>query len=232
MLILIVVIVALVLILGPLCILEGPAATRRTYSHFGYFFCLGAGFIIVEIALMQKASLVFDTPGLSIAIVLGSIILFTGLGSLISRRTFARGFSLRQAALGVSIYAVVLYFFLGWYTHVMLSWPLLGRGLAVAALIAPGALLMGHLFPQGLSLAAKDNTKLVPWAWGINGAMSTIGAGVAPLAAMAWGYNALFLAGAVFYAATVILPTTRATRSEARPLSGLSAAVEGQATGF
>ncbi len=215
--VLIVIVAALVLVLAPLFILTGPAATKHRTSHFGYFFCLGAGFIIIEIALMQKTSILFDTPGLTIAIVLASIILFAGLGAMISRWTFARGFSLRQAALGVSIYAIALYFFLGWGTHAMLSWPLLGKGLAVAAIIAPGALLMGHMFPQGLMIAAKDDLKLVPWAWGINGAMSTIGAGVAPLAAMAWGYNGLFLAGAIFYGATLILPTTRVTYGATLP---------------
>ncbi|MDH3242696.1 MAG: hypothetical protein OEO83_18740, partial [Alphaproteobacteria bacterium] len=225
MFLIIIVVVALFLILGPLCILGGPAATPRTLSHFAYFFCLGAGFIIIEIALMQKFSLLFDTPGLAIALVLGSVILFTGLGSLISQRTFAKGFSLRQVALCVALYAVVLYFFLGAWTHGMLSWPLLGRGFAVAALIAPGALLMGHMFPQALAVAAKDDGKLVPWAWGINGAMSTIGAGAAPLAAMAWGYSALFLAGAAFYAVTMILPTTRntLTRSVLVPRLGTAA---------
>ena len=39
----------------------------------------------------------------------------------------------------------------------MLSWPLLARGFTVAALIAPGALLMGHMCPQALSIAAKDD---------------------------------------------------------------------------
>ena len=215
--VLIVIVVALVLILAPLFILTGPAATKHRTSHFGYFFCLGAGFIIIEIALMQKTSILFDTPGLTIAIVLASIILFAGLGSLISRWTFAKGFALRQAAFGISIYAIALYLFLEWCTQAMLSWPLLGKGLAVAAIIAPGALLMGHMFPQGLKTAAKDDLKLVPWAWGINGAMSTIGAGVAPLAAMAWGYNGLFLAGAVFYGATLILPTTRVTYGATLP---------------
>ncbi len=223
MFLLIVVVFAFLLILGPLCVLGGPAATSRSISHLGYFFCLGVGFIVIEIGLMQKFNLVFGTPGLAISIVLGSVILFAGIGSLISRWSFAKGFSLHSAACCISIYAVALYLLLEWVTHAMLSWPLPGRVLSVAALIAPSALLMGHMFPQGLAVAARDDTKLVPWAWGINGAMSTIGAGVAPLAAMAWGYDALFLVGAAFYASTMVLPTTSGAHARRLPATGLAA---------
>lgn len=224
MFLLIVIIFTLIIILGPLCILGGPAVKSRTLSHVAYFLCLGAGFIVIEVTLMQKFSLLFDTPGLSIAIVLGSVILFTGLGSMISQRTLAKGYSLREIASGIALYGVVLYFFLGAWTHAMLSWSLLSKGFAVAAVIAPGALLMGHMFPQALSVAAKDDIKLVPWAWGINGAMSTIGAGATPLAAMAWGYSDLLLVGAAFYAITVILPTTRKTYSRAELVPRLDTA--------
>ncbi|HSG46887.1 MAG TPA: hypothetical protein VLA43_03630 [Longimicrobiales bacterium] len=205
--------VAVLLILGPLLLAGGPSMGRRTLSHLGYFACLGAGFIVVEIGLIQKAGLLFDTPSTTIAVVLASLILCTGIGSLMSDWSFRRGLTYRAAALGVCLYTLLLFFALEFVVQTVISWPLFLRGILVAGLIAPGAVLMGHLFPQGLVLAAKDERAIVPWAWGVNGATSTIGAGIAPLAAQVWGSSGLFLAGAALYGAILILPTTRGRSS-------------------
>ena len=221
----VVIAMAVLLIVAPLFLKRGPALNGRAFSHLGYFFCLGAGFIILEIGLIQKSSLLFDTPSITIAVVLASLILSSGLGSLMSNRNFHRGLMFRTTALAVCLYALTLYFTLDALTHAIIAWPLVLKGIVVAALIAPGGLLMGHLFPQGLVLAVADDSKLVPWAWGINGAMSTIGAGVAPLAAQVWGSSALFLGGAVLYGAILLLPTTRNVRGSHKRVMGTSPAM-------
>jgi hypothetical protein len=202
-----------ILILCPLFVSTGPAASRRTFFHLGYFFCLGAGFMLLEIVLMQKGSLLFGTPGLTIAIVLASIILFSGIGSLISNWSFQHGLTFRMAAAAVFGYALGLHLGLDTLFQAMVTWPLLGKGLGVAAMVAPGALLMGHLFPQGLAVAGREDAALVPWAWGINGAMSTVSAGVAPLLAQAWGFNVLILVAAGLYAVILLLPPYRRGRA-------------------
>jgi len=221
----IVIATAVLLIVGPLLLKRGPALNKRAFSHLGYFFCLGAGFIILEIALIQKASLLFDTPSITIAVVLASLILFSGFGSLMSNWSFHRGLRFRTMALAVCIYALVLYFTLDVLTHSIIAWPLIVKGIVVAGLIAPGGVLMGHLFPQGLVLAVAEDSKLVPWAWGINGAMSTIGAGLAPLAAQVWGSSALFLGAAALYGAILVLPTTRGVQAYLKPVTETSAAI-------
>ena len=91
----------------------------------------------------------------------------------------------------------------------MLGWPMIAKSLALMAIIAPGALLMGHLFPQGLAAARRDDPALVPWAWGINGATGTVAAGLTPLLAQAWGFDALILMGTGIYAAILLLPAYR-----------------------
>ena len=200
---------AATLILAPLGVRAGPRPTRRTLSHLGYFFCLGTGFMFLEIALMQKASLLFGNPGLTIAIVLASIILFSGIGSLASDWSFRHGVAIRSLAIGVFGYALALYFGLDGLLHGVLGWSLVLKGAFLAAIIAPLGLLMGHMFPRGLVTARRESATLIPWAWGINGAMSTVIAGLAPLLAQAWGFDVLILIGACAYAAVVPLPTAR-----------------------
>ena len=100
----------------------------------------------------------------------------------------------------------------------MLVWPLVAKGLGLAAITAPGAVLLGHLFPQGLALAGRDDAALIPWAWGINGAMSTVAAGLTPLLAQAWGFNTVLLIAGGLYAAILALPAYAQWRGS--PVSG------------
>lgn len=197
---------AIFIILGPLVIARGPARNRRSVYHLAYFFCLGAGFMVLEIAIMQRAGLLFGNPGLTIAIVLAAIILFTGLGSLASGRIFTRALSPAMLAALSALFPLALGFSLGPITDAMLTWPLPLKAVGLSALIAPGGFVLGHLFPRGLALAQRDDSALIPWAWGINGAMSTVTAGVAPLLAQAWGFQILFFLSAGFYALILLLP--------------------------
>jgi hypothetical protein len=211
----VVAIVAFFVILGPLAIRRGPPRTWRSVHHLSFFFCLGAGFMLLEIGVMQRASLLFGNPGLAIAIVLGALILFTGLGSLLSDRIFRSGLSFGTVAGIAAVYAVAAGLLIGLVIGWMLAWPLVAKILGLMAFIAPGGLVVGQLFPQGLALAQRDDTALVPWAWAINGALSTVTAGVAPILAQAWGFSVLFYASAALYAAILLLPPYRSFRGQA-----------------
>lgn len=217
---------AFAFILLPLAFRKGPRANGRSASHLMYFFCLGSGFMVLEIALMQKASLLFGSPGLTIAIVLASIILFSGFGSLVSGWTFDRGLSFRAVTIGIVLYVLALYVGLDPVLRAMLAWPLVAKGLGLAVIAAPGAVLLGHLFPQGLAHAGRDDAALIPWAWGINGAMSTVAAGLTPLLAQAWGFNAVFLIAGGLYAVILLLPAYARLRPSisAQPRDALAAA--------
>jgi len=211
-------VLATTLILVPLSFRSGPPRTRRTFSHLYYFFCLGAGFMFLEIALMQKASLLFGNPGLTIAIVLAMIVLFSGLGSLASHWTTRRGVSTRLLAIGIFLYSLTLYFGLDALMHHALGRSVVVKAGLIAILIAPLGFLMGHMFPLGLIAARRQSLTLVPWAWGINGATSTVVAGLAPLLAQAWGFDLLILIGALSYGAAVLVPTTWQRRIPSRIL--------------
>ena len=137
------------------------------------------------------------------------IVLFSGLGSLACNWTIRRGRSLRTIALGVVAYAVVLYYGLDGILHQVFGWSVLVKAVLLAVIIAPLGFLMGQMFPLGLLAARRESTTIIPWAWGINGAMSTVVAGLAPLLAQSWGFNVLILMGIISYAAVLLLPTTR-----------------------
>lgn len=54
-----------------------------------------------------------------------------------------------------------------------------------------------------------------PWAFGINGTLSVPGASAALLVAIAWGFRAVTVAGAVCYAVAALLMLNRSAWQEA-----------------
>ena len=70
---------------------------------------------------------------------------------------------------------------------------------AAFALIAPLATLMGMPFPRALARLNAVDPSLLPWAWGINGYASVIGAVLATLLGIHFGHTVVILAGVALY---------------------------------
>jgi hypothetical protein len=79
-------------------------------------------------------------------------------------------------------------------------------------LIAPAGVLMGMPLPAGIRLMTVSDSTLVPWAWGMNGALSVIGATLAVFIAMNWGFSVTLLTGAAIYLGAAVLLHTSADR--------------------
>jgi hypothetical protein len=172
----------------------------------GYFGLIGLGFMFVEMGLLSRLNVFLGHPTLALAVLLGGLILFTGLGSLASARVpidrpaVARRFPLLPAA------CIVL---AGVALDPTMS-ALSGAGTALRitvaiALVAVPALGMGLGFPLGLRLVerlrAPDQPPLGPWMWGINGACGVVASGLALTCSMAWGIATTLGVGACCYLA-------------------------------
>ena len=59
---------------------------------------------------------------------------------------------------------------------------------------------MGIPLPAGVRLLSATQPQLVAWAWGMNGALSVLGATLAVFIAMNWGFSVTLVCGAVLYA--------------------------------
>jgi hypothetical protein len=72
--------------------------------------------------------------------------------------------------------------------------------MAVAvAMLLPMGILLGVPMPTGIRLLAGRAAQMVPWAWGMNGAMSVLGATLAIFIAMNWGFRVTLLTASVTY---------------------------------
>lgn len=198
---------AFIIILGPLVLKSGPDFTAANMAHLGYFFSLGAGFILIEVALIRKFGLILGHPSYSIAIVLAALIFSTGLGALATRRLFA----LNSVTTRRVVLALVLYMLIGGTIYdrlvtEIIAFPIVVKATIIVCALFPLGFLMGQLFPQGLARVAKVDGRLVPWAWAINGTASTIAVGIADLISNPWGFSIVLYIGAAFYAAILFFP--------------------------
>lgn len=208
-------VLALIFIMGPLLVKSGPRLSRRNIIEMVYFLSLGSGFILVEIGLVRKLGLLLGHPSYSISIVLASLILSTGLGSLCSNALFQSGIlSARRAALLVVLYAIGSIVIYESSVKIVITLPLLAKCAISVLALFPLGFLMGQLFPQGLVRVGQDDNRLIPWAWAINSTSSTIFVGVAYLLSYPLGFNSLILLGAVFYAVIVFLPLASVSRRD------------------
>ena len=196
--------VSCVLILLPLAIARAvpdahPGGQGRVFhwASLGYFFMLGLAFLWIELPLMQRFILLLDYPIYSFGIVLFAILVFSGLGSILSGRL---GRIRNWAPLILAVLAVV--YGLGFLPpmDLVLGLPLAARVVVAVVSIAPIGLLMGIPFPAGIRAVEAIRPELVPWLWGVNGYASVMGSILAALIALEGGYSAVMLVAAVAYA--------------------------------
>jgi hypothetical protein len=172
-----------------------------------YFGMLGAGFMLIEVALLQRFVLLLGHPVYSLTVTLFSVLLGTGLGSLISRHIGADRLRTRVQLVIVGIVAIAVLGIVALppIIRAAISASHAARIALTVVLIAPAGVLMGVPLPAGIRLMTANHSILVPWAWGMNGALSVIGATLAVFIAMNWGFSATLLTGAAIYLAAAVL---------------------------
>jgi len=171
----------------------------RTLPHCGliltYFAALGMGFLGVELALMQQFILYLGQPAISFVIVVAVLLLFSGLGSMISQKIPL------QWALGLLILVIAGYPTLlrGLFAHTLQLSLSFRLALSLAAL-APLGLLLGIPFAGGIANLKNSSLRAIPWVWAVNGSMSVVGSLAATIVALSWGYRIVLWAAAGCYA--------------------------------
>ncbi len=208
------VVIAVVMIFGPLYWVGGGARASPTYMLMGYFAALGFGFILLEVGLMQRFVLMLGFPTYSLSVVLCTLLLATGAGSALSTRLAdqpARAVLASAAALALVVLLEV--FALPPLFAVVLDRPLAFRiAISVAALF-PVGMLLGMFFPLGIRVVDRLDHRLVPWAWAVNGCTTVVGTVLAAMLGMSIGFTAVMIAAAALYLGGALALRTVATAS-------------------
>lgn len=190
-------------VVGPL-ILSRRADGDLPSGWLGWLVCfgaLGAGFMLIEVSVLQRFVLLLGHPVYSLTVTLFSLLLGTGIGAALSRhlredrlrRSGAISF-LVIATLGMVVIAAVSPF-IGW--AIPFARPA-RIAIAIAALV-PIGILLGIPMPTALRVLSSRAPQMLAWAWGINGALSVVGATLAIFVAMNWGFRTTLLSASATY---------------------------------
>jgi hypothetical protein len=145
--------------------------------------------------------LLLGHPVYSLTVTLFSLLLGTGIGAAWSRRlreeTLARSAGIVLVAIALLSLVVIS------VVTPLITWAIsFSRDARIAIAVAtlvPIGVTLGIPMPAGLRLLSKRAPELVSWAWGINGALSVLGATVAIFIAMNWGFGTTLLAASAIY---------------------------------
>lgn len=172
-----------------------------------YFALLGAAYLLVEIPLIQRFGLLLGQPSLSLLVVIGALLLSSGLGSYASNRMAVRNLSRRIPVLALAGAAILLLSLAVYPAIIRAALPLdLSLRIAITALaIFPLGFMLGIPFPSGLRMAHEVDSRGIPAFWGANAIASVLGSALAMALAMSVGFSAALLLGAVFYAAVALI---------------------------
>ncbi len=192
---------------------------RRLPGKLLYFVALGLGYILVEIAFIQRFVLFLGHPTYALTVVIFLLMLSSGAGSLCSRRWLLRT-QLAWIPL-VLVIAVLLghVFFLPSRLAALIG---LGFGLRLVVsglVLIPLGFVMGMPFPTGLralanlprwrtpgaELDGETSDNAVEWAWAMNASASVLGSVLAMVVAIQFGLNATLACGAAAYLFALLL---------------------------
>jgi len=175
----------------------------RTHT---YFFAIGLGYMLVEMAAIHQAARFTRHPVVAFALVLCVMLAGSGLGSLASGRAWMSRRLTFTALLGLILLHVAV------WRAALHDGSFAWFGAAVLTLLVL-SFFMGVPFPRGMAALRDSGSGLVPWAWGINGFASVVSVLLAGLLALALGHRALYALAAVSYVTAGITDPTRKRRS-------------------
>jgi len=174
--------------------------TPGTGRIFLYFAALGLGFMLFEIALMQKLVIFLGHPTYALSVVLTSLLASAGLGSLWSGRIQqVRREHLMMMLVGVLVAVAINLMFVNFLIPHLLGLSLWLRVLVVIVILVPTGFVLGMPFPSGIRVVEQTCPHLIPWGWAINAFFSVFGSIFCIVLSMAIGFSNVFYVAAVVY---------------------------------
>jgi hypothetical protein len=183
---------------------KDPALRERAGSHLTFFAAIGFGFMLVEISQVQRLAIFLGHPVYGLSVVLFSLLLASGVGSLSTRNVSGQP---RRARLRMALLLATLIVFGALTPSAIRHDAAASTPIRIAisvAILAPLGFFMGMAFPIGMARALREKPALAPWLWAINGAASVCASVLAVVIALGAGISVAFWVGAACYALALV----------------------------
>ena len=190
-LIVVIIILVVLILIFPITLIpymkQGP---RLTLKHYLYFAVIGFAYMSVELILMQQFTLLVGPSVYSVAAILLTLLVASGIGShyspaIPSKMVFA------AIALLIALDIVLFQYFVFLFG----GFGQMSRILITILLVAPLGFFMGMPFPKGV----RHIGPLVDWGFAVNGAASVLGSTLTILVIISWGYAMGLVLGILLY---------------------------------
>jgi len=190
-------------LIGPLAL---HPAQKTAMMPLLYFVAIGLGYILAEIALIQRFVLFLGHPTYALTVVVFLMLLSSGAGSVASKHWLQETASVRRVLVAIAgvvmVYVALLHRLLG----SLVALPFIGKLLLSALLLVPLGFLMGMPFPTGLrAMATAERTTATEWAWALNAASSVLGSVLAIVVSINFGLDATLGSAAGAYLSAMAL---------------------------
>jgi hypothetical protein len=163
----------------------------------------------VQLALLQRLSLIIGHPTTTLALVVATMLAGTGLGSALAGLRLLRAVPGWILAVPPVVLGILIFGFghLGELTRLS---SLTAAGLACGGVAGLTGLALGVAFPTGIRLFARTDVGVTE-AWAINGAFSVLGSVAGALGGLLLGSRGLVAAAMPCYvlAWLIVLLSTR-----------------------
>ena len=197
---------AVVFILYPLLLRLRHSINFNTAPYILFFVSIGFGFMLIEVALLQRLSSYLGHPIYGLTIVLFSLLLAGGVGSYLTSKVkneslllYAKRY-MSSIIIVTSVVTLLLPSIVG--NLIGVEQPV---RIAVAVMTVTAAgIFMGTAFPLGMRLAQRQIPEITPFLWGINGATSVVASVLAVVISMIAGIATTLLVGVAVYALALV----------------------------
>ena len=171
-----------------------------------YFACLGLGFIMLQVVLIQIFHKLIGFPVHTFVLVISTMLLSAGIGSVCCEKFLKMvGNRTSNVFLMIIIYGLLFIFSFEKLFYLLLSYSLPMRLFFGALMIAPLAFFMGMPFPIGILGLSNNNQAAIPWAWALNGFFTVLGGYLAIIISINSSFTIVLFFSLVIYAIALLV---------------------------
>jgi len=160
---------------------------------FFYFASIGLAFMFIEVFFIHKMILPYGSPTDAFAVTLLALLVSTGAGSLMSSFISDRNIGYCMAFLPVLLVLALLFF------------EYMATSCISFIAILPIGIFLGFYFPRGLTFLCREERRVIPIAYAVNGAFSIMAPPLASIIAVACGSRILLVLSFVLYGFSLLL---------------------------
>lgn len=167
-----------------------------------YFMAIGLGFIIIEVSFLQRLIIYLGHPIYSLSVILFSLLLGGGIGSYLSQKIIKKEKLATNSYLVlipimalVLIGGIIIPYVITVFGAIALPIRIIFSLIAISIM----GISMGICFPLGVFYASRRHESLLPFLWGVNGALSVVASVLSVAITITSGISMAFWVGILCY---------------------------------